>query len=419
MKKDNSLLFDEPGLWNEENLNIAVNCMLGDLRTDEGDFKSKLQGQFYDYDINHKIWLLLCELLALHYCPNVQVEKFFCFERTISKERLDYQTLYDKVLIVKDIDGVARLSQNYNGKQWFSIGYYASLALKYKRDENLQKLIKDLRNGNPRWEDAEESLNSNNIIDSKFKIDKTGSTISKFNMPHPKILLHILCRNYHSNIMTRSDRKLFFHYFENKYLADQEKEKEENEKIYLINKRVLEEDSDLPKRRNSELVNFYSNKLKHLWKKERDHSDKKNMQCYHPLTKEQLDKKGGREVEKITIKEKEHYKTDPNIKQTVLQNSNFKCQFDETHQTFEGKNNTPFVEAHHLIPMAKAGEFYPKQIDLAENIVSLCPNCHRAVHLGNKEEKKIRLKKLYDIKIDGLTEKGFNITFKKLMQFYK
>ena len=31
LEKDNSLLFDEPGLWNEENLNIAVNCMLGDL----------------------------------------------------------------------------------------------------------------------------------------------------------------------------------------------------------------------------------------------------------------------------------------------------------------------------------------------------------------------------------------------------
>jgi 5-methylcytosine-specific restriction enzyme A len=41
-------------------------------------------------------------------------------------------------------------------------------------------------------------------------------------------------------------------------------------------------------------------------------------------------------------------------------------------------DGSPFLEVHHLIPLAEGGE------DTVENAVALCPNCHRQAHFGKK-----------------------------------
>lgn len=40
------------------------------------------------------------------------------------------------------------------------------------------------------------------------------------------------------------------------------------------------------------------------------------------------------------------------------------------------KDNTPYLEVHHRIPLAEGGE------DTVENALALCPNCHRKAHYG-------------------------------------
>ena len=40
------------------------------------------------------------------------------------------------------------------------------------------------------------------------------------------------------------------------------------------------------------------------------------------------------------------------------------------------KDNTPYLEVHHIIPLVDKGE------DKVENAIALCPNCHRHVHHG-------------------------------------
>ncbi|WOF75722.1 HNH endonuclease signature motif containing protein [Parvibaculaceae bacterium PLY_AMNH_Bact1] len=47
------------------------------------------------------------------------------------------------------------------------------------------------------------------------------------------------------------------------------------------------------------------------------------------------------------------------------------------------KDNEPFLEVHHVLPLAAGGE------DVLENTIALCPNCHRESHLG-VEWKKFR-----------------------------
>lgn len=39
-------------------------------------------------------------------------------------------------------------------------------------------------------------------------------------------------------------------------------------------------------------------------------------------------------------------------------------------------NNQPYLEVHHIIPVAKGGK------DNLSNVIALCPNCHRAMHFG-------------------------------------
>ena len=40
------------------------------------------------------------------------------------------------------------------------------------------------------------------------------------------------------------------------------------------------------------------------------------------------------------------------------------------------KDNTPYLEVHHKIRLSDGGE------DTIDNVVALCPNCHRKAHYG-------------------------------------
>ena len=46
---------------------------------------------------------------------------------------------------------------------------------------------------------------------------------------------------------------------------------------------------------------------------------------------------------------------------------------------FYTKNNKPYLEAHHLKWLSKGGT------DTIDNVVALCPNCHRKMHIVKDE----------------------------------
>ena len=69
------------------------------------------------------------------------------------------------------------------------------------------------------------------------------------------------------------------------------------------------------------------------------------------------------------------------------------CELDNSHKTFQQENSRNYVEGHHAIPM-HAQEDFEHSIDVPENIVALCPNCHRKVHLSNVETKNEIVHKL-------------------------
>lgn len=111
------------------------------------------------------------------------------------------------------------------------------------------------------------------------------------------------------------------------------------------------------------------------------------------------------------------YKTNPRIAKTALERDNYKCLINATHETFISKLEKPYMEAHHLIPMASQKNF-SVNIDRIENIVSICPICHSAIHLGNEVTRLELVKKLYDLKEAELKKVGLNISFEELFSKY-
>lgn len=100
----------------------------------------------------------------------------------------------------------------------------------------------------------------------------------------------------------------------------------------------------------------------------------------------------------------------------ALQNSNHKCEIDSSHSTFERRvDSLPYMESHHLIPMAAQGDF-EVSIDVPENIVSLCSSCHNEIHYGKNAVKLIE--QLYNSRVHLLEQNGIFVSLPQLLKYY-
>ncbi|NKC60592.1 hypothetical protein HED34_11540 [Vagococcus fluvialis] len=98
--------------------------------------------------------------------------------------------------------------------------------------------------------------------------------------------------------------------------------------------------------------------------------------------------------------------------------SKWKCEIDPEHETFTNlSNNKPYMEAHHLIPMSKQDDFV-KSIDFAENIICLCPNCHRKIHYAIPEIKGQMIFELFEKRKEKYPLYGIGIDLGKLYKYY-
>lgn len=113
------------------------------------------------------------------------------------------------------------------------------------------------------------------------------------------------------------------------------------------------------------------------------------------------------------------YKIYPRNKQiaiNALAHAQYECEIDKNHPTFIRKaSNKKYTEPHHLVPMAFSDE-YDVSLDVEENIVSLCSNCHNQIHYG--KEADMLLRKLYQERKDVLENVGIVITLEQLLSMY-
>ncbi len=109
----------------------------------------------------------------------------------------------------------------------------------------------------------------------------------------------------------------------------------------------------------------------------------------------------------------------PRNKQTAinaLAYAHFVCEIDNEHPTFIRKNSDEtYTEPHHLIPMAFQEQF-TVSIDVEENIVSLCSNCHNEIHYGRDADTLLRI--LYSERKAVLEKAGIVISMSDLLGMY-
>lgn len=116
------------------------------------------------------------------------------------------------------------------------------------------------------------------------------------------------------------------------------------------------------------------------------------------------------------IKNTEIYIRDKRISLNAIEHANHKCELDNNHTTFLRKTDgLPYTEPHHLIPMAYSSEF-EYSLDVEENIISLCSNCHNQLHYG--EGSKELVSKLYNQRRHFLKNAGILIELNKLLSMY-
>ena len=114
------------------------------------------------------------------------------------------------------------------------------------------------------------------------------------------------------------------------------------------------------------------------------------------------------------------HKVYPRDRQTAinaLSHADYRCEINSIHPTFLRRNSSkPYTEPHHLIPMAFSDEF-DVSLDVEENIVSLCSNCHNHIHYGQGASEL--LTKLYHERKEALKCVGIDVSLEELLSFYE
>ena len=82
------------------------------------------------------------------------------------------------------------------------------------------------------------------------------------------------------------------------------------------------------------------------------------------------------------------YERNPKIAELAKRMANGKCRLCGKKGPFKDNFGRPFLETHHVKWLSKGGK------DSIDNIVALCPNCHRKMHYLEDKQDRDRLTRI-------------------------
>lgn len=100
--------------------------------------------------------------------------------------------------------------------------------------------------------------------------------------------------------------------------------------------------------------------------------------------------------------------------------SEYKCALEDYNDCkyFTSKTtNQNYVEVHHFIPREFSNNF-GYSIDVLANYVTLCPHCHKMIHLATDRERKNAINYIYKKRIDRLNHCGLEVDIKEIYKYY-
>ena len=119
---------------------------------------------------------------------------------------------------------------------------------------------------------------------------------------------------------------------------------------------------------------------------------------------------------------RKRFKTQKKIRDAVLENANYYCDcHDSKHFYFESADFHQYVEGHHIVPMNRQEEYYFDKninLDIPNNIVPLCPNCHCQIHLGSRQARIKILSELFIRNKAKLLSFNSELTLSILASYY-
>ena len=113
--------------------------------------------------------------------------------------------------------------------------------------------------------------------------------------------------------------------------------------------------------------------------------------------------------EKPAVMEYKVWKRSGILRTQTIEMANYQCDMDHSHVTFIAeKTKKQYMEAHHIIPLQQQEKF-EHSLDVYANLVSLCPICHRKIHLAIMEERRQMVDELYEKRRNRLVKCGFTL----------
>lgn len=109
--------------------------------------------------------------------------------------------------------------------------------------------------------------------------------------------------------------------------------------------------------------------------------------------KENIIIKEENEINVLKVTQNTAYSRSVYIREFARRISNGVCQLCDMDSPFHDKHGQPFLEVHHIHYLSNGGT------DTIDNVIALCPNCHRKIH---HLEKEADVKKISDRAVGNL-----------------
>lgn len=98
------------------------------------------------------------------------------------------------------------------------------------------------------------------------------------------------------------------------------------------------------------------------------------------------------------------------IVQQVLRACSYRCEIDGSHETFVARTTRlPYLEGHHLIPLA-AQDGFKNSLDVYANLIGLCPLCHRKLHHAENKLRRHLLGSVFAVRAERFTKSGIGMS---------
>lgn len=190
---------------------------------------------------------------------------------------------------------------------------------------------------------------------------------------------------------------------------------------YNLDRIMALKDADSQIKSLNKFIEYYNSSLDEL--KPLNIEDENIQEEDVELPDERLNDKNT-EPEKATIVGgKKRYKTRKSVREKAILKNNYLCDcHDQKHFYFEAMDTLQnYVEGHHVIPMSMQESYWNDHrtnLDIVDNIIPLCPTCHKQVHLGSRMSRLLVLGEIYTRHERTLLSIDRELSFSKFSSFY-